>query len=54
MNPNHILGFDIGGTGIKGAIVDVTTGQLVTERVKVLTPDPVSYTHLTLPTTPYV
>lgn len=40
MNPNHILGFDIGGTGIKGAIIDVTTGALVTERVKVLTPDP--------------
>jgi len=40
MNPNHILGFDIGGTGIKGAIVDVTTGELVTERIKFMTPDP--------------
>jgi polyphosphate glucokinase len=36
----QILGIDIGGTGIKAAPVDVTTGTLVTERVKVLTPHP--------------
>jgi polyphosphate glucokinase len=35
----HVIGIDIGGTGIKGAIVDVSTGELVTERVKVATPD---------------
>jgi len=40
MNTNHILGFDIGGTGIKGAVVDVRTGDLLTERVKIMTPDP--------------
>jgi polyphosphate glucokinase len=32
------IGIDIGGTGIKGALVDVTTGLLVSERVKVPTP----------------
>jgi polyphosphate glucokinase len=32
------VGIDIGGTGIKGAIVDVTTGELKSDRVKVLTP----------------
>lgn len=32
------LGIDIGGTGIKGAIVDVDAGELVTERLKYPTP----------------
>ncbi|GGE87897.1 polyphosphate--glucose phosphotransferase [Mycetocola zhadangensis] len=32
------VGIDIGGTGIKGAIVDLATGTLVTERIKVPTP----------------
>ena len=36
---SHAIGIDIGGTGIKGAIVDVTTGELVTERTKVATPE---------------
>ncbi len=40
MNEKHILGIDVGGTGIKGAIVDVETGQLQTERIKILTPKP--------------
>jgi polyphosphate glucokinase len=34
------LGIDIGGTGIKGGIVDLKTGELLTERVKFLTPKP--------------
>ncbi|MGV8877164.1 MAG: polyphosphate--glucose phosphotransferase [Rhodoglobus sp.] len=34
----HALGIDIGGTGIKGAVVDVATGQLVSERKKIATP----------------
>lgn len=34
----HALGIDIGGTGIKGAIVDVATGELVSERIKIPTP----------------
>jgi polyphosphate glucokinase len=33
-------GIDIGGTGVKGATVDITTGELTTERVRVLTPRP--------------
>lgn len=33
------IGIDIGGTGIKGAVVDVGTGELKSERVKVATPD---------------
>ncbi len=36
----HVLGIDIGGTGIKGAPVDLETGQLLAERVKVDTPQP--------------
>ena len=36
----EILGLDIGGTGIKGAIVDTDTGELVTERYRLLTPSP--------------
>ena len=34
------IGVDIGGTGIKGAHVDVETGTLVTERIRLLTPSP--------------
>jgi polyphosphate glucokinase len=37
---NHILGIDIGATGMKGAIVDVQSGQLITERIKLQTPHP--------------
>jgi polyphosphate glucokinase len=32
------IGIDIGGTGIKGAVVDLDAGQLITDRVKVPTP----------------
>lgn len=35
----HALGIDIGGTGIKGALVDTKTGELVTERLKLPTPE---------------
>jgi polyphosphate glucokinase len=35
-----LLGIDIGGTGIKGAPVDVETGQLVSERFRIDTPQP--------------
>jgi polyphosphate glucokinase len=37
---NLRFGIDIGGTGVKGATVDVTTGELTTDRVRVLTPHP--------------
>jgi len=34
----HILGIDVGGSGIKGAVVDTETGKLVTERQRFKTP----------------
>ena len=34
----EILGIDIGGTGIKGAVVNIKTGDLVSERIKFKTP----------------
>ena len=36
----HVLGIDIGGTGIKGAPVDLDTGELLTDRIKLDTPRP--------------
>ena len=36
----HALGIDIGGSGIKAAPVDVTTGKLLADRLKVDTPRP--------------
>ena len=36
----QVLGIDIGGTGIKGAPVDVATGQLTKERKKLDKPRP--------------
>lgn len=35
-----VLGIDIGGSGIKGAPVDVTTGEQTAERFRVETPQP--------------
>ncbi len=36
----EILGIDVGGSGIKGAIVDIETGKLLSERHRILTPKP--------------
>ena len=36
----EILGIDIGGTGIKGGIVDTAEGRMITERFRVDTPRP--------------
>jgi polyphosphate glucokinase len=33
------MGIDVGGTGIKGALVDISSGELVTERIKYPTPE---------------
>ena len=33
------LGIDIGGTGIKGALVDTDSGELASERIKLATPE---------------
>jgi polyphosphate glucokinase len=38
--PAQAFGIDIGGSGIKGALVDTATGQLLTPRTRVLTPQP--------------
>ena len=35
-----VLGIDIGGTGVKGAPVDLSTGEFVTDRLKIKTPKP--------------
>ena len=36
----QILGVDIGGSGIKGAIVDTLSGELISERHRIETPQP--------------
>ncbi len=36
----EILGIDVGGTGIKGAVVDTKKGVLITDRYRLLTPQP--------------
>jgi polyphosphate glucokinase len=36
----QILGIDIGGTGIKGALVETSTGVLASERIRIKTPSP--------------
>ncbi|HTZ45748.1 MAG TPA: ROK family protein [Jatrophihabitans sp.] len=40
--PAAAFGVDIGGSGIKGAIVDTRTGELRTQRVRIATPQPSS------------
>ncbi len=39
MTTELAIGIDIGGTGIKGAIVDLASGELVSDRRKVATPE---------------
>jgi polyphosphate glucokinase len=34
------LGIDIGGSGVKGAIVDTASGELLSERIRIPTPQP--------------
>lgn len=36
----EILGIDVGGTGIKGALVDIKTGKLTSEKFRIPTPNP--------------
>jgi polyphosphate glucokinase len=38
--PHRGFGVDVGGSGIKGGIVDLDTGQLIGDRYKLLTPQP--------------
>ncbi len=39
-SPHRAFGVDVGGSGIKGGIVDLDTGQLIGERFKLATPQP--------------
>jgi polyphosphate glucokinase len=39
-SPRQGFGIDVGGSGIKGGLVDMDTGQLIGERFKLLTPQP--------------
>lgn len=39
-NADKLLGIDIGGSGIKGALVNLATGELLTERYRLDTPQP--------------
>ena len=39
-NPDSLLGIDIGGSGIKGALVNPATGELFTDRFRLDTPQP--------------
>ena len=36
----QMLGVDIGGSGIKGCLVDTETGELIGERHRIATPQP--------------
>lgn len=40
MNDAWRLGIDVGGTGVKGNIVDTTSGELMADRVRIETPHP--------------
>jgi polyphosphate glucokinase len=44
MTENVVMGVDIGGTGIKGAPVDLTKGELAGDRFRILTPQPATPT----------
>ena len=35
-----VLGIDIGASGVKGAIVDTETGEMISERLRLVTPQP--------------
>ncbi len=40
MSDQHVLGIDIGGSGIKGAMVDLTTGEFASDHLRIVTPQP--------------
>lgn len=39
MTSQTAIGIDIGGTGIKGAVVDLDSGNLISDRIKLATPE---------------
>ncbi|MEL6804601.1 MAG: ROK family protein, partial [Bacteroidota bacterium] len=40
MPKKQLLGIDVGGTSMKGGLVDPVKGEMVTDRKKILTPQP--------------
>ena len=38
------LGIDVGGSGVKGAVVDTATGDLISDRLRIATPQPATPT----------
>lgn len=36
----EVLGIDIGGSGVKGAVINIDTGELATNRLRIATPQP--------------
>ena len=36
----HVFGIDVGGSGIKGGVVDLAVGELITDRHRIPTPQP--------------
>ncbi|MFR6032346.1 MAG: ROK family protein [Bacilli bacterium] len=40
MRKNLVLGIDIGGSGVKGAIVNLKKGEFESERIRIPTPSP--------------
>lgn len=38
MSKRHVLGIDIGGSGIKGALVDLKKGEFASDRIRIPTP----------------
>src|SRR5437868_444324 len=40
MSATRGFGIDIGGSGVKGAVVDLATGELLSERTRIATPQP--------------
>ena len=40
MRKDLVLGIDIGGSGVKGAIVNLKKGEFESERIRIPTPSP--------------
>ena len=34
------FGIDVGGSGVKGGTIDLSTGEMIGDRIKILTPQP--------------
>ena len=45
----NILGVDVGGSGIKGAVVNTINGNLISERIRIPTPSPAKKKKIRVP-----